>query len=241
MEQQYNTAVLNDTAGVLPMDTDVIVNGVHDADENHPPSSINAGVKKGRGRPPKSAGSTKEIKILDTPKRARGRPPKIVETPSTTKKVAVPAPKQEEAPINGDASKKKRGRPSKGNTSNEQINGISKPQVQPAPVVKPQKQEIVAESTKKKRGRPSSATPKKAVVPVTPPAPQEAPSTKKRGRPSGSAGVAKPLPKPKVATSNDGAAKKRGRPKKAAASPTAVVATTPVNESTATVTANNVQ
>jgi hypothetical protein len=53
--------------------------------------------------------------------------------------------------------------------------------------------------------------------------------------------VAKPLPKPKVATSNDGAAKKRGRPKKAAASPTAVVATTPVNESTATVTANNVQ
>ncbi len=29
MEQQYNTAVLNDTAGVLPMDTDVIVNGVH--------------------------------------------------------------------------------------------------------------------------------------------------------------------------------------------------------------------
>ncbi len=29
MEQQNNTAALNDIAGVLPMDTGVIVNGIH--------------------------------------------------------------------------------------------------------------------------------------------------------------------------------------------------------------------
>ena len=64
----------------------------------------------------------------DAPKRARGRPAKTGETPPI-KKVAAPSPKKEEASTNGDASKKKRGRPSKGNTPNEQVNGISKPKV----------------------------------------------------------------------------------------------------------------
>ncbi len=77
------------------------------------------------------------------------------------------------------------------------------------------------------------------MVIATPAAPKEASSTKKRGRPSGS-GVKKSAPKPKVPASNDGSAKKRGRPKKAGASPTPVAAT-PANETTATVTPNNIQ
>jgi len=241
MEQQNNTAALNDAAGVLPMDTGVTVNGIHDEGENNPlSSSTNTGAKKGRGRPPKSAGSTKVSINSDTPKRARGRPPKAGETTPLTKKVVVPKKQTEVAATNGDESKKKRGRPSKISTPNEQINGISKPQVQPTPVSNYQEQENVDEPTKKKRGRPSGTAPKKAVVIATPAAPKEASSTKKRGRPSGTAGVKKPAPKPKVVASNDGSAKKRGRPKKAAGSPTPV-ATTPINETTATVTPNTVQ
>ncbi len=98
-----------------------------DEGENIPVSSSNSGAKKGRGRPPKSAGSTKASNGSDAPKRARGRPAKTGET----KPVAAPAPKKKEAapPVNGDASKKPRGRPSKVSTPTEQINGISKPQV----------------------------------------------------------------------------------------------------------------
>jgi len=33
MEQQNNIAGLNDTAGVLPMDTGVTINGIHDEGE----------------------------------------------------------------------------------------------------------------------------------------------------------------------------------------------------------------
>jgi len=54
----------------------------------------------------------------------------------------------------------------------------------------------------------------------------------------------KSAPKPKASASNDGSVKKRGRPKKAAASPTAsslVATTTPVIETTATVTPNSAQ
>jgi len=135
---------------------------------------------------------------------------------------------------------KKRGRPSKSSTPTEQINRISKPQVQSAPVSNHQEQENGDESTKKKRGRPSSVSPKKAAVPATPSASKETSSTRKRGRPSGS-GVKKSASKPKASASNDGSARKRGRPKKAAASPTVVATTTPVNETTATVIPNNVQ
>jgi len=133
--------------------------------------------------------------------------------------------------------KKRRGRPSKISTPNEQINGISKPQIQLTPVVNHQVEENTNEPTKKKRGRPSGTSPKKAVVVATPPASKEVSPTKKRGRPSGTAGVKKTPPKPKVTANADGAAKKRGRPKKAAETP---VATTPTNEP-ATVTSNNVQ
>jgi len=91
----------------------------------------NTGAKKGRGRPPKSAGSTKvSNNNSNTPKRARGRPPKTGETTPSTKKVVVAPKIQKEVPsTNGDESKKKRGRPSKISTPNEQINGITKPQV----------------------------------------------------------------------------------------------------------------
>jgi len=236
MEQQNNSALLNDAAGVLPMDTYVIVNGIHDEGENDV-SSKNTGGKKGRGRPPKSAGSTKVINNSDTPKRARGRPPKTGETTPIIKKVVTP---KEVAPINGDESKKRRGRPSKTSTPNEQTNGISKPHVQSTPVSNHQEQENVDEAIKKKRGRPSGLVPKKAVVVPTPSAPKESSSTKKRGRPSGTGGIKKSASKPKVSASNDdGSAKKRGRPKKPAGSPTPV-ATTPINETIAAVTPNNI-
>jgi len=101
-----------------------------DEGENIPVSSSNSGAKKGRGRPPKSAGSTKASIVSDAPKRARGRPAKTGETIPTKPVAAPPQKKKEEAPpVNGDASKKKRGRPSKGSTPTEQINGISKLQV----------------------------------------------------------------------------------------------------------------
>jgi hypothetical protein len=245
MDQQNNTAALNDFAGVLPMDTGATVNGIHDEGEHHP-SSANAGAKKGRGRPPKSAGSTKaSSNSSDTPKRARGRPPKIGETPSPMKKVvvaaaAVPAKKKEEAATNGDASKKKRGRPSKGITSNKPSNVISKPQVQSTPVINHQEQDNVDEPTKKKRGRPSGTTPKKVAV-VASSTSKEASPTKKRGRPSKSAAGKKSAVKPKAPAAADSSAKKRGRPKKSAESPTeTAVATTLANETTA-VTPNNVQ
>jgi len=166
--EQNNTAALNESAGVLPMDTGVTVNGVHDEGENQP-SSANVGGKKGRGRPPKSAGSIKgSTNSGDKTKRARGRPPKAGETTSSTKMVVVQNKKNEGASTNGDASKKRRGRPSKISTSNEQINGISKPQVQstpvpvPVPVANHQEQETADEPAKKKRGRPSSSSPKKS-------------------------------------------------------------------------------
>jgi hypothetical protein len=100
----------------------------------HHSSSVNAGAKKGRGRPPKSAGSIKAsvINNSDAPKRARGRPAKSGETSSPVKNVvAVPPKKKEEvAPAtNGNGNQKKRGRPSKTSTPNEQNNVISKPQV----------------------------------------------------------------------------------------------------------------
>jgi hypothetical protein len=96
-----------------------------DESENTPSSSASAGKKKGRGRPPKSAGSTKVSNTSDSTKRARGRPPKAAETPSAPKPVSVPVKTKEVAATNG----KRRGRPSKTSTSNEQTNGISKPQV----------------------------------------------------------------------------------------------------------------
>jgi len=182
MEQQNNTAVLNDTAGVLPMDTGVTVNGIHDEGDNNPSSLTNAGAKKGRGRPPKSAGSTtKATNNSDTAKRPRGRPSKTGETTPAIKKVVVPEKKNEQASVNGDASKKKRGRPSKINTLNEQVNGISKPQVQSAPISNHQEQENVDEPAKRKRGRPAASSPKKAAVIPTPSASKEASSTKKTG------------------------------------------------------------
>jgi len=255
MDQQNNTAALNDTAGVLPMDTGATVNGIHDEGDHYP--SANAGAKKGRGRPPKSAGSTKANNTAgpkkanitagsntsDAAKRARGRPSKTGETATPIKKVvavavAVPNKQKEETATNGDAIKKGRGRPAKTSTPNEQSNVISKPKVQPIPVINHQEQENADESTKKKRGRPSGTSPKKAVVAVSSPTPKEASPTKKRGRPSGSAAAKKPAAKPKAPASANDLAKKRGRPKK---SPTeAAAGPTPVNE-TATVTPNNVQ
>jgi len=115
MEQQNNTAALNDSAGVLPMDTGATVNGIHDEGENNAPSSVNAGAKKGRGRPPKSAGSaksavsTKASNSSDAGKRARGRPPKTGKTSAPIKKVVVVPKKEKEEPpsVNGDESKKK--------------------------------------------------------------------------------------------------------------------------------------
>jgi len=218
MEQQNNIAGLNDTAGVLPMDTGVTINGIHDEGENNPSSSTNAGAKKGRGRPPKSAGPTKVSISSDTPKRARGRPPKAEATPLPKKVVVLKETKAETA-TNGDGIKKGRGRPSKASAPSVQVNGISKPQVQPPPVpnykeVEEEEEEYVDEPAKRKRGRPSGATPKKAVVIATPAAPKAASSTKKRGRPSGTAAAKKPAPTPKVSASNDGSARKRGRPKK---------------------------
>jgi len=133
--------------------------------------------------------------------------------------------------------KKKRGRPSKISTSNEQINGISKPQVQLSPVVNHQVQEDTNEPTKRKRGRPSGASPKKAVVVAAPSVSKEVSPTKKRGRPSGSARAKKAPPKPKATANADGPAKKRGRPKKSLETP---VATTPTTEP-ATVPSDNVQ
>jgi hypothetical protein len=237
MEQQNNTAALNDSAGVLPMDTGATVNGIHDEGENIPVSSSNSGAKKGRGRPPKSAGSTKASIVSDAPKRARGRPAKTGETIPTKPVVAAPPQKKKEEapPVNGDASKKKRGRPSKGSTPTEQVNGISKPQVQSTPVAIHHEQENGNEAEKKKRGRPAGTAPKKVVVVATPSAVKVAAPAKKRGRPAGTAGVKKPAPTPKAVANTDGSAKKRGRPKKSAA-PTP----TPANETT-TVTPNNVQ
>ena len=92
-------------------------------------SSINAAGKKGRGRQPKSTGSSKgSVTTSDTSKRARGRPPKTSATPSPMKKTATQKKKKEESTTNGDPNIKKRGRPSKTKT-NEQTNGINKPKV----------------------------------------------------------------------------------------------------------------
>ncbi|CAF0893250.1 unnamed protein product [Adineta steineri] len=245
MEQQNNVAALNDSAGVLPMDTGAITNGNHDEGDNSPSGGVGiANGKKGRGRPPKSTSSPKVVKKVDAPTsgRGRGRPPKAVET-SPAKKVVVPQQQEEEEEVetNGDANKKKRGRPSKIDTPDEQTNGIKKPQVQATPVAIPQEQDSGDELTKRKRGRPSAgATPKKVVVASPPPSkPTEDSSARKRGRPSGS-GVKKAAPKPKISPANDdGSAKKqRGRPKKPSTTP-AVVATS-ANE-TATVTSSNGQ
>jgi len=161
--------------------------------------------------------------------------------------------------------KKKRGRPSKGSTPTVQTNGISKPQVQPAPVINHQEPKHAEEPAKKKRGRPAGGSPKKAVViapaiketspaakkevspatkkEVSPAIKVEASPTKKRGRPSGSAAGKKPAPKPKATTSGDGSAKKRGRPKKAAGSPTGGVAATGITSANEAANAipNNVQ
>jgi len=130
--------------------------------------------------------------------------------------------------------KKKRGRPSKSSTPNEQINGIIKPQVQSAPVLNHQEQENTDEPAKKKRGRPSGSSPKKTVVAAVSSAAaavsKDASPTRKRGRPSGSAGVKKSISKPKATVNTNGSARKRGRPKKSVASPTETsVATTPTN------------
>ena len=94
-------------------------------------SSPSSTGKKGRGRPPKSAGSKPKISPVssDTPKRARGRPAKPAEATSTSKKAVVVEATKQAASTNGDADKKKRGRPSKSSTSHGKSNGISKPQV----------------------------------------------------------------------------------------------------------------
>jgi len=221
MEHENNTAALNDIAGVLPMDTGITVNGVHDKSENKS-SSNNTTGKKGRGRPPKSASSPKASTVkVETPKRGRGRPSKTTAPVPTPKKVPVIEEKKEEkASTNGSASEKKRGRPAKSSTPTQQINGINKPQVQSTPVLNDQKQESADEPEKKKRGRPSNAAPKKAAVPAL---------TKQRGRPPASAGGNKSAPTPTPSATSSGSAKKRGRPKKAAASPSAA---TSVKETT---------
>lgn len=115
---------------------------------------------------------------------------------------------------NDDGNKRKRGRPPKNNTLNEQINGVSKPQMPSAPVVKHQEKENVDEPVKKKRGRPFGSSPKKSVGAAAAATKKDASSGRKRGRPSGSAGVKKSAAKPKATTTADSPARKRGRPKK---------------------------
>ncbi|CAF0865949.1 unnamed protein product [Rotaria sordida] len=239
MEQQHNTLALNDSAGVLPMDTGVTYNGVHDESMNNPSSSGKTGTKKGRGRPPKSGSTTKGSSGINASKRGRGRPPKTGETSSSTKKVTALNTKKEETSTNVDVNKKRRGRPSKSSTSNEQINGISKPQVRVTPVSYQQEKQVVDEPIKRKRGRPSG-TPKKTVVAAVSTPSKTASSGRKRGRPSGSGSIKKSSSKPKASVSTDGSARKRGRPKKSTGTPSTTGPVGSVNE-TATVTTNNVQ
>ncbi|CAF2347391.1 unnamed protein product [Rotaria sp. Silwood2] len=242
MEQQNNTTILNDSAGVLPMDTGVTYNGLHDEIIDSPSSSAKAGAKKGRGRPPKSTNTIKASSASDTPKRGRGRPPKTGETPSSKNKVTALKKKNEEISTNVDANKRKRGRPSKSSTSNEQINGISKPHVQVTPVLYQQEKQVVAdEPTKRKRGRPSGSSQKKIVVAAVLTPSKEASPTRKRGRPSGSGSNKKSLPKPKAPTSTDGSARKRGRPKKLTTTSSISEPTASINETAMGGTPNNVQ
>ncbi|CAF3369775.1 unnamed protein product [Rotaria sp. Silwood1] len=243
MDQQHNIAALNDSAGVLPMDTGVTYNGIHDENVTNPSSSGKAGAKKGRGRPPKSGSIIKGSSGSATPKRGRGRPPKGGETPSSTKKVtaALKNKKEEITATNVDLNKKKRGRPSKSSASHEQINGISKPQVQVTPVSYQQEKQVVTdEPMKRKRGRPSGSSPKKTVVAVVATPSKEASPARKRGRPSGSGSIKKSSSKPKALASTDGSTRKRGRPKKSTATPSTTGSVASVNE-TATPTPNNVQ
>lgn len=87
--------------------------------------------KRGRGRPPKSAGSSTKIVPVssDTPRRGRGRPAKVVEASTTVEKAVVATETKRAASTNGDTGKKKRGRPAKISTPHGKTNGITKPQV----------------------------------------------------------------------------------------------------------------
>jgi hypothetical protein len=110
--------------------TSTFVGFYSDGGENHSSSSANAVKKKGRGRPPKAASLSKVQANADQPKRGRGRPPKSADKSSIAdKKPAIANKFKEQASIHDDTQKRKRGRPSKNNTLNEQVNGISKPQV----------------------------------------------------------------------------------------------------------------
>lgn len=84
-------------------------------------------MKRGRGRPANSAGAKKAKVSSDSPKRSRGRPPKSGAASANKKAVASNIKPSQSTSV--DASKKKRGRPSKSSTPSEQVNGISKPQV----------------------------------------------------------------------------------------------------------------
>ncbi|CAF2110335.1 unnamed protein product [Rotaria magnacalcarata] len=232
MEQQNNITALTDSAGVLPMDTGAIFNGIHDENAS---SSVNAGQKKGRGRPPKATSAPKPATNSSSPKRGRGRPSKTGGTSSAAKTVAVAKPQKEEPSTDADANKKKRGRPSKSSTLSEQTNGISKPQVHVTPVASNEDNDS-DEPAKRKRGRPAAAAPsppKQAVVVAKVSALKEASPARKRGRPSGTGSAKKSVSKAQAPTSADGSARKRGRPKKAAGNTTAA-ATTSSNESATT-------
>ena len=89
--------------------------------------SATAAKKRGRGRPPKSASSSKAPVSTDKAKRGRGRPPKS--TGAATKKAPVASAKRAVSPPKDDGNKKKRGRPSKSNPPNERVKEISKPAV----------------------------------------------------------------------------------------------------------------
>ena len=92
--------------------------------------SSTGGVKKrGRGRPPKSANSSKVSASagVTKAKRGRGRPPKS--GGAAAKKAPVTSAKRAVSPAKNDGNQRKRGRPSKSNVSNEQVRGSSKPPV----------------------------------------------------------------------------------------------------------------
>lgn len=228
MDQQNNTASSNDDAGVLPMDTDAVVNGVHENGGNNSSSGI-ANGKRGRGRPAKAADAKKPVKDANEVKRGRGRPSKTNEAPPTKKVVpSSPLPKKEEIPTNGDASIKKRGRPSKADTPTEQVNGISKPQVQISQVVVPKEQDNTSTSTKRTRGRPSGSLPNTAVTAAKSAVSKEVSAGARRGRPSGATVTKKVANKSKTSPQTNGSAKQRGRPKKfgGTSSPTAAASST---------------
>ncbi|CAF1011821.1 unnamed protein product [Adineta ricciae] len=239
MEQQNNASTLNDSAGVLPMDTDAATNGVHDQGKNNR-SSANVNAKRGRGRPPKSAGTMKVIKNANEVKRGRGRPSKTTgETSSTKKAVLTTSGKNEQPSANGNANKKKRGRPSKNVVApTEQISSIVKPQVRANPVEVPKETDSASALEKKKRGRPSGSSPKKVVKPAKSPISTETSSGRRRGRPSGSVSAKKSALKAKPPAKSDSIAKKRGRPKKLAAELTPVAVASAASSSANTT--NNV-